>query len=143
AGIAAILGGRPAVLLGYATKVRSLAREVGAAVRLLADEPAGYAGLAEAGTAVLGQDDAMAEARERLRARGAARGRALDARVDAARCARRQPPGVSGRGGRAPPRRRRRRPSWWRCGRHRRPAGGGQPAPGPPRPRTPPGRWPG
>lgn len=85
AGIAAILGGRPAVLLGYATKVRSLAREVGAAVRLLADEPAGYAGLAEAGVAVLGRDDAMAEARERLTARLVAHDRALDALVDAAR----------------------------------------------------------
>lgn len=84
AGIAAVLGGRPAVLLGYSTKVRSLAGEVGRAARLLADDPTGYAGLPEAGQAVLGADDDMAEARARLAARLVAHERALDALADAA-----------------------------------------------------------
>lgn len=81
AGIAAVLGGRPAVLLGYATKVRSLATSLGPAAQLLADDPAGYASLPEAGSAVIGRDEHMAESRERLSRGLTAHDRALAALV--------------------------------------------------------------
>lgn len=79
AAIGAVLGGRPAVLLGYATKVRSLAATLGSGARLLADDPSGYAQIPEAAQAVLGHDDAMADARERLSEGLAAHDWALDA----------------------------------------------------------------
>jgi polysaccharide pyruvyl transferase CsaB len=69
AGISAVLGGRPAVLLGYSPKVEALADELGTGARLLPVQASAIAGLAEAGEAVIDQGAAVDDARERLQAR--------------------------------------------------------------------------
>ena len=67
AGIAAVLGGRPAVLLGYSPKVDALAGELGAGGALLPLEPMAVTrDLASAASAVLGQTAAVTSAREAL-----------------------------------------------------------------------------
>jgi polysaccharide pyruvyl transferase CsaB len=45
AGVAALLAGRPAVLVGYAPKVRALAGQVGEPMALVADDPTGHAAI--------------------------------------------------------------------------------------------------
>lgn len=52
-GVAAALAGRPAVLLGYAPKLRALADQLPATTRLLPDMPAGYAQVRDTGVALL------------------------------------------------------------------------------------------
>jgi polysaccharide pyruvyl transferase CsaB len=69
AGIAAVLGSRPVVLLGYSPKVASLADELGTGGQLLAWRDEALAGLAAAGTEVLDHDAEVAAAHERLSAR--------------------------------------------------------------------------
>jgi polysaccharide pyruvyl transferase CsaB len=69
AGIAAVLGGRPAVLLGYSPKVNALADELGSGARRLPVEAAAVGGLAEAGQAVVGHAATVARARARLQQR--------------------------------------------------------------------------
>jgi polysaccharide pyruvyl transferase CsaB len=78
AGVLAVLGGRPAVLLGYAPKVAGLAAEVGPGAALIADTPAGYATIPAAAAEVLGRDDDVAVARDRLRSQVAVHGTMLD-----------------------------------------------------------------
>lgn len=82
-GIAAILAGRPMVLVGYSPKVTSLAHDVGPGSVGLPYAPTGMAGLVEAADAVVGRDDDVAEACARLRVREQANGRLLDQLADA------------------------------------------------------------
>jgi polysaccharide pyruvyl transferase WcaK-like protein len=69
-GLCAVLGGRPAVLIGYSPKVDALAGELGAGGRLLPWEAAGPTGLPAAVQAVIGQGDAVLAARAAMRERG-------------------------------------------------------------------------
>lgn len=69
AGIAAVLGGRPAVLLGYSPKVDALADELGAGAALLPLDSRALGGLRPAGERVAGNAEWAVAARERLRAR--------------------------------------------------------------------------
>lgn len=84
AGIAALAGGRPTVLIDYAAKVRGLGDDVAAngggdGMRLVTDDPAGWAALGSAVTEVAGQATAVAGARDRIAGRLGAHRRALDA----------------------------------------------------------------
>jgi polysaccharide pyruvyl transferase CsaB len=69
AGIAAVLGSRPSVLLGYSPKVEALAEQLGRGGRLLPWQDEALLGLADAGAAVAGHDAEVAVAYERLSAR--------------------------------------------------------------------------
>ena len=69
AGIAAVLGGRPAVLLGYSPKVEALADELGDGAQLLPIQAAAIRGLGETGRAVIGQEAAVTRARALLQRR--------------------------------------------------------------------------
>lgn len=83
-GIAAVLAGRPTVLIGHVDKVRSLAEEAGVpGVVGLDHDGAGWAALADAASAALAHADSVAEAHARLRAREAANGDHLARWVDA------------------------------------------------------------
>jgi polysaccharide pyruvyl transferase CsaB len=77
-GIAAVLAGRPVVLVGYASKVDALAVEVGEGARLLGWDPAELATIAEAVGEVQGQHAAVLEARQRLLERQRGNGEVLD-----------------------------------------------------------------
>jgi polysaccharide pyruvyl transferase CsaB len=78
AGVLAVLGGRPAVLLGYAPKVAGLAAEAGRGAALVADTPAGYATIPAAAMRVLGRDDDVAAARDHLQSQVVVHGTMLD-----------------------------------------------------------------
>jgi polysaccharide pyruvyl transferase CsaB len=69
AGVAAVLAGRPAVLIDYSPKVGSLAVELGPGGCRLGLDPADLASVPVAVGAVLGHPGAVAEARDRLRER--------------------------------------------------------------------------
>jgi polysaccharide pyruvyl transferase CsaB len=69
AGVAAVLGARPAVLLGYSPKVEALAGELGRGGRLLAWRDDDLSGLAGAGAEVMGHAAEVAATQGRLRAR--------------------------------------------------------------------------
>lgn len=84
AGIAALAGGRPSVLIDYADKVRGLADDVaasggGGGMLRVADDPSGWAALGAAVSAVAGQGAVVGEARDRIASRLAAHGQAIDA----------------------------------------------------------------
>lgn len=68
-GVAAVLGGRPVVLVSYALKVDALARELGAAGRLLEFTPGALAGLGDALEHVMAHEPGFAVTRDRLRER--------------------------------------------------------------------------
>ncbi|MFP4235866.1 MAG: polysaccharide pyruvyl transferase family protein, partial [Nitriliruptoraceae bacterium] len=68
-GVAAVLAGRPVVLVDYAAKVASLAEDLGPAARLLAWDPQALTTLPEALTEVLPARDDLLAARERLLSR--------------------------------------------------------------------------
>lgn len=82
AGMAAVLAGRPAVLVGYSSKVDSLAADVGPAAVGLRYSPDGLGDLAGAAAGVIDHGDAMVEARERLRERERGNGAVLDRLVE-------------------------------------------------------------
>lgn len=84
AGIAALLGGRPAVLLGYSPKVSSLAAEVPGGTVGLTWGPAAPAALADALASVLGATEPVLEARARLRARERGNDDVIDLLLEAA-----------------------------------------------------------
>lgn len=84
AGIAALLGGRPAVLIGYSPKVPSLALEVPRGMAGLSWEPAPLATLDRTLDQVLHQGEAVVEGRERLRERERRNDEVLDKLLDAA-----------------------------------------------------------
>lgn len=71
AAIAAVLGGRPLVAIGYSPKVDALAGELGRGARRIAWTPAGLSELADAVGAVDGNADPVANARDRLVGRAA------------------------------------------------------------------------
>ena len=68
--LCAVLGGRPAVLVGYSPKVDALAAELGPAGRLLPWRPEGLSDVVPAVRAVLAADPREARKRLRLRERG-------------------------------------------------------------------------
>ena len=84
AGIAALLGGRPAVLLGYSPKVSSLAAEVPHGMAGLRWGPGASPDVADALLSVMGAAEAVLEARDRLRERERADDDVLDRLLDAA-----------------------------------------------------------
>lgn len=77
-GMAAVLGGRPSVLIGYTTKVSSLADDIGPGAAAVRFDAGGVVGLTEAAARVLGRDPDVEEARARLRDRERGNGRVLD-----------------------------------------------------------------
>lgn len=85
AGIAALLGGRPAVLIGYSPKVPSLAAEVPGGMAGLAWDESSLTGLPAAVEQVLDQDEAVVAGRERLREREQVNDQVIDRLLDAIR----------------------------------------------------------
>jgi hypothetical protein len=83
AGIAALLGGRPAVLLGYSPKVSSLALEVPGGMAGLTWDQASPRALVPAAEAVLGRGRPVVEGLERLRLREQGNDRVLDHLLEA------------------------------------------------------------
>lgn len=84
AGIAALAGGRPSVLIDYADKVRGLADDAaasggGGGMRCVADNPGGWAALGTAVATVAGQDTVVRQARDLISLRLEAHRQALDA----------------------------------------------------------------
>lgn len=77
-GMAAVLGGRPSVLVGYTGKVDALAGELGAGAAGLAWSPTGLGDLATPARAVLDRDDEVVATRARLVQRERGNGRVLD-----------------------------------------------------------------
>jgi len=74
AGVAAVIGGRPVVLIGYAQKVDALAADIaaatgGRAVGRVSDDPAGWAALPGTAEALHRAGVGTAQARDRLRQR--------------------------------------------------------------------------
>ena len=84
AGIAALLGGRPAVLIGYSPKVASLAADVPRGMAPLRWGPAAPVALADALVSIVGVTEPVIEARERLRARELGNDRVIDRLLEAA-----------------------------------------------------------
>ncbi|MGI8757697.1 MAG: polysaccharide pyruvyl transferase family protein [Acidimicrobiales bacterium] len=83
--VAAVLAGRPAVCLGYSPKVASLAADAGGGAVAL---PWSHQAVEQVPAAIeraAGRDDAMAEARGRLRERERANGAALERLFDSVR----------------------------------------------------------
>jgi polysaccharide pyruvyl transferase CsaB len=101
-GIAAVLAGRPVVLVGYASKVDALAAELGRGARLLGWEPAELATIPEALSSVQGQQDTVREARTRLRGQQGGNGEVLDRLLDHAAGGMRRPGSSPGASGTAP-----------------------------------------
>jgi len=82
AAIGALMGARPAVLLGYDPKVDALAVEAGSGFSLIGSEADDFAGLANAVTGVLGRTNEVLEGRDRLRMREAVNDRIIDDLLD-------------------------------------------------------------
>jgi polysaccharide pyruvyl transferase WcaK-like protein len=83
-GVAAALGGRPCVLVGYSPKVPSLAEDLGPAAAPLAWDRDAIAQLPDVVDKVARRDEEMSEARDRLRIREKQNDRALDRLFEAA-----------------------------------------------------------
>jgi polysaccharide pyruvyl transferase WcaK-like protein len=77
-GMAAVLAGRPTVLIGYSPKVDALALELGPGAAARRWSPDGLGDLTAAATAVLGRGDDVLAARDRLVLREQANGDLLD-----------------------------------------------------------------
>lgn len=77
-GMAAVLAGRPAVLIGYSPKVDALAGDLGRGAVSLRHDRVGLGGLAEAAGSVLDRGDDVDAARSRLIERERGNGRVLD-----------------------------------------------------------------
>lgn len=84
-GMAAVLAGRPAVLVGYSPKVDALAAELGQGAAARRWSPDGLGPLAEAARQVLDRGDDVAEARARLVERERGNGAVLDQLLERAR----------------------------------------------------------
>ncbi|HDH03661.1 MAG TPA: hypothetical protein ENH15_05395, partial [Actinobacteria bacterium] len=78
AAIGALLGARPAVLLGYDPKVDALAAETGSGFALIGSASADFDRLPGAVSEVLGRAELVEEGRDRLRGRERANDRILD-----------------------------------------------------------------
>jgi polysaccharide pyruvyl transferase WcaK-like protein len=85
AGIAALLGGRPAALLGYSPKVSSLAGDVPGGMVAVRWDRGTVETLPDAVEGVLGQHRLVVEARAQLRARERVNDQVLDDLLEAAR----------------------------------------------------------
>jgi polysaccharide pyruvyl transferase CsaB len=83
--IGALMGATPAVLVGYAPKVNSLAAEVGTGFQLVADGLDGIGDVAGAVGTVLEAGDDVAAGRDRLRNREQLNDRILDDLLEASR----------------------------------------------------------
>ncbi len=83
-GMAAVLGGRPSLLVGYSSKVDALAADLGPGAAGLRWSPSGLGDLVTPSRSVLGHDDAVVEARARLAERERGNGRVLDALLERA-----------------------------------------------------------
>ena len=81
-GMAAVLAGRPAVLVGYSAKVDSLAADVGPGAIGLRFDAGGLGDLAGAAASVIDRGDDITAARERLAERERGNGRILDQLVE-------------------------------------------------------------
>jgi polysaccharide pyruvyl transferase CsaB len=77
-GVGAVLAGRPVVLVSYALKVDALARELGTATRRLGWDADELARIPAALEQVLGRDEEVRAARDRLIDRQAANGQVID-----------------------------------------------------------------
>jgi len=75
--VAAVMAGRPAVVIGYSPKVRSLARRLGDAGLLVDNDPASYHQIVE-GLDLVGRDDRVSEIRAERREAEAGNDSALD-----------------------------------------------------------------
>jgi polysaccharide pyruvyl transferase CsaB len=83
-GMAAVLAGRPAVLVGYSSKVDALAAELGPGAAGLRWSPTGLGDLVTPARAVLDHADEVVAARGRLAERERGNGRVLDALLERA-----------------------------------------------------------
>ena len=83
AGIAAVLGGRPAVLVGYSPKVPALAGEVPGGLVGTSWECEALSGLPGAVDQVIGRGEVVVEGRGRLRARETVNDEVIDRLLDA------------------------------------------------------------
>jgi polysaccharide pyruvyl transferase CsaB len=83
-GIAAVLAGRPSLLVGYSSKVGSLASELGRGAGSLPWSPEGPGDLVGAAEQVLDREDDVLEARARLVEREKGNGRVLDDLIERA-----------------------------------------------------------
>jgi polysaccharide pyruvyl transferase CsaB len=77
-GMAAVLAGRPAILVGYSPKVDALALDLGPGAASLRWRPDGLGDLSRAAAGVLDRGDDVLAARDRLRDRERANGTLLD-----------------------------------------------------------------
>jgi polysaccharide pyruvyl transferase CsaB len=77
-GMAAVLAGRPAILVGYSPKVDALALELGPGAAARRWSPGGLGDLGAAADAVLGRSEDVVAARARLTERERGNGRLLD-----------------------------------------------------------------
>jgi polysaccharide pyruvyl transferase WcaK-like protein len=77
-GMAAVLAGRPAILVGYSPKVDALALELGPGAAARRWSPEGLGDLGAAADAVLGRSEDVVAARARLSERERGNGRLLD-----------------------------------------------------------------
>jgi len=84
-GMAAVLSGRPAVLVGYSPKVGALAADLGRGATALRWSPRGLEGLAAAARLVTDRGDDVVEARARLVERERGNGALLDQLLERAR----------------------------------------------------------
>ena len=75
--VSAIMASRPAVVIGYSPKARSIAHRLGSAGLLVENDPASYHEVAE-GVALLGRDDHVAEVRAERRSADTGNDAALD-----------------------------------------------------------------
>ncbi len=81
-GMAAVLAGRPAVLVGYSAKVDSLAADIGPGAAGLRFDATGLGDLASAAASVIDRGDDVVAARSRLAERERGNGSVLDLLVD-------------------------------------------------------------
>ncbi len=84
-GMAAVLAGRPAVLIGYSSKVDALAGELGVGAAARRWSPEGLGDLTAAAEQVLDRGDDVLAARDRLVEREAGNGRLLDQLLETAK----------------------------------------------------------
>lgn len=77
-GLAAVVAGRPTVLVGYSPKVDALATELGSGTAATRWSPDGLTGLPEAARKVIDRGDDVVAARDRLRQRERRNGAILD-----------------------------------------------------------------
>lgn len=81
-GMAAVLAGRPSLLVGYSSKVESLAADIGPGASAQRFDATGLGDLTAAATAIIDRSEDVVDARERLRERERGNGVVLDHLVE-------------------------------------------------------------